>query len=263
MGLLDGQRAMVTGAGSGIGRATCLRLHKEGAIVAALDIDADNAALVAKEIDGPLLVADVGDGEAMSEAVRQAIGEMGDLTILVNNAGVGAVRPFHRYSDRAYDRVVDANMRGTFNGIRAVAPTMMARGGGCIVNVASVSGIRPTRGEAPYAAAKAAVIALTQSAALEYGPSLRVNCVSPGLIETALTEPLLRDGKARAALEQRTPLGRIGTVEDVAAVIAFLCSEMASYVTGVNIVVDGGSLLPSSQVEGELFGIIDEGEGSK
>jgi NAD(P)-dependent dehydrogenase (short-subunit alcohol dehydrogenase family) len=151
MGLLDGHRALVTGAGSGIGRATCLRLHAEGAVVAALDIDADNAALVAKEIDGPLLVADVGDGEAMSKAVRQAIAEMGDLTTLVNNAGVGAVRPFHRYSDRAYDRVVDANMRGTFNGIRAAAPTMMARGGGCIVNVASVSSIRPTRGEAPYA----------------------------------------------------------------------------------------------------------------
>jgi NAD(P)-dependent dehydrogenase (short-subunit alcohol dehydrogenase family) len=107
------------------------------------------------------------------------------------------------------------------------------------------------------------VIALTQSAALEYGPILRVNCVSPGLIETPLTQPLLRDEKARAAMEQRTPLGRIGTVEDVAAVIAFLCSEIASYVTGVNIAVDGGSLLPSSQVEDELFGFIDEGQDSR
>jgi NAD(P)-dependent dehydrogenase (short-subunit alcohol dehydrogenase family) len=231
--------------------------------VAALDIDADSVARVAKEVGGPMVVADVCDGEQVREAVNQAVEELGGLSILVNNAGVGAVRPLHRYSDRAYDRVVDASMRGTFNGIRAAAPVMVEAGGGSIVNVASVSGIRPTRGEAPYSAAKAAVIALTQSAALEYGPTLRVNCVSPGLIETALTEPLLGDEKVRAALERRTPLGRVGTVEDVSAVIAFLCSDMASYVTGVNLAVDGGSVLPSSQVESVLIGIVSEYEESQ
>jgi NAD(P)-dependent dehydrogenase (short-subunit alcohol dehydrogenase family) len=228
MGLLDGHRALVTGAGAGIGYATCLRLRAEGAAVAALDIDADSAALVAKEIGGTQVVADVCDGERMREAVHQVAEELGGLSILVNNAGVGAVRPLHRYSDRAYDRVVDVSMRGTFNGIRSAAPVMVAAGGGSIVNVASVSGVRPTRGEAPYSAAKAAVIALTQSAALEYGPTLRVNCVSPGLIETELTAPLLGDEKVRAALERRTPLGRVGTVEDVAAVITFLCSTAAA-----------------------------------
>jgi NAD(P)-dependent dehydrogenase (short-subunit alcohol dehydrogenase family) len=133
---------------------------------------------------------------------------------------------------------------------------MLEAGRGSIVNVSSISGMRPTRGEAPYAASKAAVIALTQSAALEYGPILRVNCVSPGLIETPLTAPLMGDEKTRASFDRKTPLGRVGTAEDVASVIAFLCSDMAAYVTGINLPVDGGSLLPSSQVEGVLTAIL-------
>ena len=257
MGLLDGHQALVTGAGSGIGRATCLRLRQEGALVALLDIDGEAAAAVAEELGGgPAVVADVSDGEAMDAAVQRVAAELGGLTILVNNAGVGAVKPLHRYSDREYDRIVDVSMRGTFNGIRAAAPMMLEAGRGSIVNVSSISGMRPTRGEAPYAASKAAVIALTQSAALEYGPRLRVNCVSPGLIETPLTAPLMGDEKTRAGFDRRTPLGRVGTAEDVASVIAFLCSDMAAYVTGINLPVDGGSLLPSSQVEGVLTAIL-------
>ncbi|HWE70452.1 MAG TPA: SDR family NAD(P)-dependent oxidoreductase [Acidimicrobiales bacterium] len=257
MGLLDGHQALVTGAGSGIGRATCLRLHADGATVAVLDIDGETAAAVAAELGGaPVVVADVCDGAAMEAAVKQAVAELGGLTILVNNAGVGAVKPMHRYSDNAYSRIVDVSMKGTFNGIRAAAPVMLEGGRGSIVNMASISGMRPTRGEAPYAAAKAAVIALTQSAALEYGPTLRVNCVSPGLIETPLTAPLMSDEKVRAGFDRKTPLGRVGTAEDVASVIAFLCSDMAAYVTGINLPVDGGSLLPSSQVEGVLTAIL-------
>lgn len=257
MGLLDGHQALVTGAGSGIGRATCLRLKTDGATVAVLDIDGETAAAVAAELGGaPVVVADVCDGGAMEAAVKHVVAELGGLTILVNNAGVGAVKPMHRYSDNAYSRIVDVSMKGTFNGIRAAAPVMVEGGRGSIVNMASISGMRPTRGEAPYAAAKAAVIALTQSAALEYGPTLRVNCVSPGLIETPLTAPLMGDEKVRAGFDRKTPLGRVGTAEDVASVIAFLCSDMAAYVTGINLPVDGGSLLPSSQVEGVLTAIL-------
>jgi NAD(P)-dependent dehydrogenase (short-subunit alcohol dehydrogenase family) len=256
-GLLDGHQALVTGAGSGIGRATCLRLQADGATVAVLDIDGETAAAVAAELGGaPVVVADVCDGDAMEAAVKQVVAELGGLTILVNNAGVGAVKAMHRYSDNAYSRIVDVSMKGTFNGIRAAAPVMLQGGRGSIVNMASISGMRPTRGEAPYAAAKAAVIALTQSAALEYGPTLRVNCVSPGLIETPLTAPLMGDEKVRASFDRKTPLGRVGTAEDVASVIAFLCSDMAAYVTGINLPVDGGSLLPSSQVEGVLTAIL-------
>jgi len=181
---------------------------------------------------------------------------------MVNNAGIGLARPFHRHSDRAYDLVVDASMRGTFHGIRAAAPVILAGGGGAIVNVSSISGMRPTRGEAAYSAAKAAVIALTGSAALEYGPTLRVNCVSPGLIDTPFTAPFLDDPVIRSGIERRTPLGRVGTASEVAAVIAFLCSAEASYITGVNLPVDGGSLLPSSQVEEPLGDLVD-GPGAR
>ncbi len=257
MGVLEGQRALVTGAGSGIGRATCLRLRAEGATVAALDIDPGSARLAAEQVDGPAVVADMADGEAVAAAVDQAVRELGGLSILVNNAGMGLARPFHRHSDRAYDRVVDASMRGTFYGIRAAAPIILDGGGGAIVNVSSISGMRPTRGEAAYSAAKAAVIALTQSAALEYGPTLRVNCVSPGLIDTPLTAPFLADPVVRSGIERRTPLRRVGTAAEVAGVIAFLCSEWSSYITGVNLPVDGGSLLPSSQVEEPLGDLVD------
>jgi len=258
MGLVDGHRALVTGGGSGIGRAVCLRLRAEGAAVAVLDVDAEAAERVAAELGGaPALVADVGDARAVGAAVARAAEELGGLSVLVNNAGVGSVHALDRTTDDQYDRVVDTSMRGTFNGLRAAAPVLVAGGGGSIVNIASVSGIRPTRGEAPYSAAKAAVIALTRSAALEYGPTVRVNCVSPGLVETPLTAPLLRNAERRADLARRTPLGRPGTADEVASVVAFLCSDLASYVTGVNLVVDGGSLLPSSQVEGVLTSILD------
>ena len=257
MGLLEGHQALVTGAGSGIGRATCLRLKAEGATVAVLDIDGDAVAAVAAELGGaPMVVADVCDSEAMAAAVPLVAAQLGGLTILVNNAGVGNVKPLHRYTDNEYQRIVDVSMKGTFIGIRAAAPVMLEAGRGSIVNLASISGMRPTRGEAPYAASKAAVIALTQSAALEYGPTLRVNCVSPGLIETPLTAPIMGDEKVRAGFDRKTPLGRVGTAEDVASVIAFLCSDMAAYVTGINLPVDGGSLLPSAQVDAVLSAIL-------
>lgn len=257
MGLLDGHRALVTGAGSGIGRATCLKLWDEGAAVVVLDTDEAAAEAVADQVGHPpVLVADVADGAAFDAAVRQAVREMGGLSILVNNAGVGAVKPLHGYRDVEYDRIVDVSMKGTFNGMRSVVPWMQAGGGGSIVNVSSVSGIRPTRGEAPYSAAKAGVIALTQAAALEYGPSIRVNCVSPGLIETPHTAPLLADEQVRARFNFHTPLGRIGNPGEVAAVIAFLCSDLASYVTGTNLPVDGGALLPSAQMEELLQAIV-------
>jgi NAD(P)-dependent dehydrogenase (short-subunit alcohol dehydrogenase family) len=142
------------------------------------------------------------------------------------------------------------NLKGTFNGLRAAVPLLKDGGGGSIVNVASVSGLRPTRGEAPYAAAKAGVIALTMSAALEYGPEgIRANVVSPGFIRTALTEFTWTNPAWTEPLEAATPLQRAGTAEDVADAIVFLASDRARYITGHNLVVDGGSVLPSAQVD--------------
>jgi NAD(P)-dependent dehydrogenase (short-subunit alcohol dehydrogenase family) len=258
MGLLEGKRVVVTGAGAGIGRAVCLRMTAEGATVTAVDIDETALATLAHETGVVTATADVSDASVLGPVLAGAAEQMGGLDGLVNNAGVGAMADLHRYSDRRWDKIVDVNLGGAFNGIRAAAPLLEASGGGTIVNVASVSGMRPTRGEAAYSAAKAGVIALTSSAALEYGPAIRVNCVSPGVIDTPLTAPLLVDPKARELIVAGTPLGRIGTAAEVADVIVFLCSDLAAYVTGVNIPVDGGSLLPSAQVDAVLQGILDQ-----
>ena len=251
MGLLDGQYALITGGASGIGAATARRMHAEGAQIAVLDIDGEGAQRVAAEVDGVALTADVSDALACAAAFAAATDALGGLTIVFNNAGMGAARPLHEYSDRAWARLVGVNLAGTFHGIRAAVP-LLRESGGCIVNHASVSGIRPTRFEGPYSAAKAGVISLTMDAALEYAPSIRVNCVSPGLIETPLTAGVLGDAAVRTAVEAATPMARVGTPEDVANVVVFLASPMAAYITGHNIVVDGGSCLPNSQADAIL-----------
>jgi NAD(P)-dependent dehydrogenase (short-subunit alcohol dehydrogenase family) len=250
MGLLEGERAIVTGGASGIGAATARAMAAEGARVAVVDRNGPGAEAVAAEVDGVALVADVARAEALSAAFEQAAEAMGGLTVVFNNAGVGSLKPLHTYTPAEFDLLVDVNFKGTFNGLAAAIPLLRASGGGAVVNMASVSGLRPTRGEAPYSAAKAAVIALTKSAALEYGPDhIRVNCVSPGFIHTQLTGFAFDNPAWIDPLEARTPLGRAGTPEDVADVVVFLASDRARYVTGHNLVVDGGSLLPSAQVD--------------
>ncbi len=251
MGLLDGQHALITGGASGIGATTARRMHAEGAQIAVLDIDGEGAQRVAAEVDGVAFTADVSDAPSCAAAFAAATDALGGLTIVFNNAGVGAARPLHEYSDRAWAKLVGVNLAGTFHGIRAAVP-LLRESGGCIVNHASVSGIRPTRFEGPYSAAKAGVISLTMDAALEYAPSIRVNCVSPGLIETPLTASVLGDAAVRTAVEAATPMARVGTPEDVANVVVFLASPMAAYITGQNIVVDGGSCLPNAQADAIL-----------
>ena len=187
MGLLDGRRAVVTGGGSGIGRATCRRMAEEGAQVAVLDVNAESAEAVADEIGGIAFGVDVGDPDAMREAVDAAAAELGGLSIIYNNAGTSAFGKLHEMDLADWDRVLRVNLTGVWAGIRAAVPHLLAGGGGSIVSTASISGTRPAAGESPYAASKAAVAALTASAALEYAPSIRVNAVSPGMIRTAMT----------------------------------------------------------------------------
>jgi NAD(P)-dependent dehydrogenase (short-subunit alcohol dehydrogenase family) len=250
VGLLDGRRAVVTGGGSGIGAATCRWFAGEGARVAVLDVDEGAAEAVAGAVGGVAVCADVADAAALAAAFDRAASALGGLDTAVNNAGTGNVLPLHDYPDEEWDRLLRVNLTGVFNGTRAAVPHLRAGGRtGTIANVSSLSGLRPTRGEAPYSAAKAGVVALTMSAALEYGPAIRVNCVSPGFIRTPLTEPAAADDATRAELEAATPLGRLGTADDVAATIAFLCSDLAAYVTGANLVVDGGSALVNAQVD--------------
>ncbi|MSO37678.1 MAG: SDR family oxidoreductase [Acidimicrobiia bacterium] len=251
MGMLDGELAIVTGGASGIGLATVRRMAEEGAKVAVLDIDGEGARAVAAEIGGFAIEADVSDSETCSEAIAEMADALGGLTVLFNNAGVGNAMPLHKYPDAEWQRLIGVNLTGTFNCIRAAVPLMRDRGGS-IVNHASVSGVRPTRFEGPYSAAKAGVISLTMDAALEYAPSIRVNCVSPGLIETPLTAGVLAAEGLRSVVEEATPLGRVGTPQDVANVVVFLASQMSAYVTGQNLLIDGGSTLPNAQADALL-----------
>ena len=250
MGLLDGQRAVVTGGGSGIGRATCRRMREEGAGVAVLDVDGDAAEAVAKEIGGVAFGVDVSDPDALKASVDAAAAALGGLSIIYNNAGTSAFNRMHEMALAEWERVLGVNLTGVWAGIRAAVPHMLRGGGGSIVSTASISGTRPAAGEGPYSASKAAVAALTASAALEYAPSIRVNAVSPGMIRTTMTAPwfeYMPDQTER--FEKGTPVGRVGEPEDVADVVVFLCSDMARFVTGQNIIVDGGLTLHGSGVD--------------
>jgi NAD(P)-dependent dehydrogenase (short-subunit alcohol dehydrogenase family) len=261
MGLLDGERIIVTGGASGIGAAAVRRMADEGARVVVLDRDADGATAIAAETDAIAITVDVADTGAVGAAVDQAAAALGGVTSIFNNAGIGNLKPLHTYTEKEWDLLVDVNLKATWNGIRAAVPHLRAAGGGSIVNMASVSGVYPTRGEGPYAAAKAGTIALTKSAALEYGPDrIRVNCVAPGFIRTNLTEFAFGNPAWVETLERRTPLRRAGSADDVAKVAVFLCSDLAGYVTGQTIVVDGGSILPNAQIDHLLLELLGEGE---
>lgn len=251
MRTFDGARALVTGAGSGIGRAVCRGLAGAGASVAVVDVDEDRTKSVAEEVNGLGLPADVTDAGALGEAVSRAVGELGGLSILVNNAGGSTMQGLADWPPEQWDAIVRLNLTGVWNGMRAAVPHLLAGGGGAVVNTASISGTRPSAGEAPYAAAKAGVVALTASAALEFAPTVRVNAVAPGMIRTNLTSVLLDSVPDMVGHYERiTPLARVGAPDDVADVVLFLCSEEARFVTGQTVVVDGGMTLHGAGVDG-------------
>lgn len=237
-------------------------MSAEGARVAVFDLDGDAAAAVAEEVGGFSFGVDVRDADAVRAAVDEAAGQLGGLDAIFNNAGTGSMARLHEYEPEEFRRVVDVNLHGVWHGIRAAVPHMLAGGGGSIVNTASISGIRPSPGEGPYSAAKAAIVALTQSAALEYGGrGIRVNAVAPGAIRSAMTTPLLGLGDWEQTWTERTPLGRVGDPEDIADVVVFLCSDLARYVTGQVLVVDGGMILHGAGIDGVLDYVMQMLEG--
>jgi NAD(P)-dependent dehydrogenase (short-subunit alcohol dehydrogenase family) len=240
----------VTGGGSGIGAATARRLARDGARVALLDRRASAAEAIAAEIDGIAIEVDVAEGPATTDAVDAAAASLAGLDVVVANAGMGLNKPLHRYRDEEWRLVVGVNLDGTFHTLRAAIPHLLAAGGGSVVTVASANASRPLPGEGPYSAAKAAVVNLTRTVAVEYAPTIRANCVSPGFIATPLTAPVTDRPELAAGALAGTPLQRLGTAEEIADVIAFLCSPAAAYLTGQELVVDGGSLLPSLQAHG-------------
>jgi 2-hydroxycyclohexanecarboxyl-CoA dehydrogenase len=237
--------ALVTGAGQGIGQAVAFRLAAEGAAVGVLDRNADTARFTANEIklnDGNALslVCDVTDSDAVKQCVRALAERFGRIDVLVNNAGFDRPGGFLKVTPEDFQAVWSVHLLGAVNCCQACGPLMIEQASGSIVNVSSIYGKAGSKGESAYSSVKAGLIGLTKSLAREWGPKgVRVNAILPGLTDT----PTIRDRmspKFKDAIIAETPLGRIGDPSEVAAVVAFMASDDASFITGATLEVTGG-----------------------
>jgi NAD(P)-dependent dehydrogenase (short-subunit alcohol dehydrogenase family) len=226
-------------------------MAEEGAKVAVVDRDIESARTVAGEIGGVAIACDVSDHQEVRVAVARAAEELGGISIVFANAGIGTMAAAGEMDPDEWRKVIDVNLSGVFHTVRECMPSLIASGDAKVVCTASISGVRPAEGESAYAAAKAGVAAFSASVALEYGPVVRCNAVSPGMIATGLTAPLLDSfPEIVERMIEKTPAGRIGTPDDIADVVVFLCSDLSRFVTGQNIVIDGGMTLHGSGVDG-------------
>ena len=245
MGRLDGTVALITGAGAGIGRDSALAFAREGAAVAVVDVRGERAgqtAALVRDAGGraQAFTCDVRDLAGVEAAVAAVLGAFGRIDSLFNDAGTTRPGSVLTVSVEDWDMVLDVNLRGTFNVSRAVLPHMLQRGSGAIINMGSVDGLAGDANMAAYNAAKAAVVNLSRSMAIDFGPrGIRTNCICPGAIGTPVVLRMFTDER-RAAMEAATPLRRIGRPDDIAAVAVFLASDDAAFINGATIVADGG-----------------------
>ena len=240
--------ALVTGASRGIGHAIAAQLAREGWAVCINYMHHGEAAEALAEAlrqEGHAAVAlqaDVSDRKAVSRMVRLTERELGPVELLVNNAGISETGLFQDMEDESWERMLAVNLTGARNACMEVLPHMISEKRGCIVNISSIWGLRGASCEVAYACTKAAIIGLTRSLAMEVAPSgIRVNCVAPGCIDTEMVQMLGEE--TRSLLIEETPLGRLGTPEDVAHAVAFFASEKASFLTGQVLTADGGFIV--------------------
>ena len=250
MGQLEGKVAIVTGGSRGVGRGVALAFGREGADVAInysrnqAEAEAVVAEIQAMGRKALCFQVNVADSQQVNDMVRSVVEQLGRIDILVNNAGISRPAMLHKMTDEQWDEVVAVHLKGTFNGIRAVAPHMMEQRSGKIVNVTSTAGLTGTIGQVNYAAAKGGTVVLTKSCARELGRyGINVNCISLGVVETDMTKKLQEDPKLRSTYEARIVLGRFGKVEDVVPPFVFLASPASDYITGQTLSVDGGTVL--------------------
>jgi NAD(P)-dependent dehydrogenase (short-subunit alcohol dehydrogenase family) len=250
MGRLEHKRAVVTGAGSGIGRASALLFAREGAAVLAVDRIRDTVEATVEQITAAggralAMVADTGSEPEVQAYVARALAEFGGLDVVYANAGIsGGMVPLFEQTVEHWQEILRVNLIGSFLALKHAGRHMVKQGSGSIVCTASVAGLRANAGGNPYSASKAGIISLVQTAANSFfGSGVRVNAICPGLIETGMTKPIFDYARERGTVDkigQLNPLGRYGEPHEIAALAAFLASDEASYINGQAIAVDGG-----------------------
>ncbi|MBA2443368.1 MAG: glucose 1-dehydrogenase [Rubrobacter sp.] len=242
---LEGRRSVVTGGGAGIGRAIALRFAEEGARVIVADVDSSAAETVASEIEALGYRADVTRAGEVSALVEYAVGELGGLDIMVNNAGVGVAATAPQTEEADWDRLMDVNLKGTFLGMKYAIPAIRDSGGGSVINISSIAALVGLPERAAYSAAKGGIYSLTRAAAIDHvEEGVRVNCIVPGTVDTPWVQRITSGYEdpeaARARMQARQPHGRLVSAEEIAAMAAYLASDEAASVVGAAMVVDGG-----------------------